>query len=77
MARSVHLTVARKMLDAHDPVDLKVWKKNGEIMVMKNVRSLRYSYRGGYRTILFLTSGEKRRIRDCLIFEINGLEVFI
>lgn len=75
--RSVHLNTARAMLNSGDPVDLRVWKKDGSIMELRNVVSLRYDFKGGWRNIKVLESGEIRKIRDCLIFEINGLEVFL
>ena len=32
MARSIHITTARTMLNSGDPVDISVWKANGEIL---------------------------------------------
>ena len=77
MARSIHITTARTMLNSGDPVDLSVWKSDGSILHLHNVISLRYDYYGGWRNIKLLTSGEMRRIRDCCVFQINGLEVFL
>lgn len=75
--KSVHITTARAMLNAKDPVSLSVWKKDGSIMHIDSCISLHYDVRGGWRNIKILPSGEMRRIRDCLIFEINDLEVFL
>lgn len=75
--QAVHINTARAMLNAGDPVDLSVWKKDGSIMELKNCITLHYDFRGGWRNIKLLESGEMRRIRDCLIFRINGLEVFL
>lgn len=74
---AVHINTARAMLAAGDPVDLKVWKADGSILELKNCVSLRYSWYGGWRNIKILASGQMRRIRDCCIFSINGLEVFL
>lgn len=74
---AVHINTARAMLQSGDPVDFKVWKADGSIMELKNCISLRYSWYGGWRNVKILASGQMRRIRDCCIFSINGLEVFL
>ncbi|MCH5234770.1 MAG: hypothetical protein J1E16_05700 [Muribaculaceae bacterium] len=75
--KKIHLSTAREMLKAPDPVDLSVWKKDGSIMHLHDCISLHYDFYGGWRNVKCLQSGEMRRIRDCLIFQINGLEVFL
>lgn len=77
MAQSIHITTARQMLNSGDPVDISVWKSDGSILELHNVISLRYSFYGGWRNIKLLHSGQMRKIRDCCIFRINGLEVFL
>lgn len=42
MARSIHITTARAILNSGDPVDISVWKANGEIMHLQNCISLRF-----------------------------------
>ena len=74
---SIHISTARIMLNSGDPVSLSVWKKDGSIMDLENCVSLSYDRYGGWRNIKILSSGEIRRVRDCLIFRINGLEVFL
>ena len=34
--RSIHITTARTMLNSSDPVDISVWKANGEILHLHN-----------------------------------------
>jgi len=65
------------MLQAPEPVDLKVWKKNGEIMELKNAIGLRYNFYGGTMQVKLLDSRQIRCIRVNLIFEINGNPVFL
>ena len=77
MSRSIHITTARKILDAGDPVDLKVWTKDGRILEMHNVVSLRYSFRSGTRRVKVLASRQIRTIRDVLVFEINNSIVYL
>ena len=77
MAHSVHITTARQMLNSGDPVDISVWKSVGSILELHNVISLRYNFYGGWRNVKILSSGEMRKIRDCCIFRVNGLEVFL
>ena len=77
MARSIHITTARTMLNSGDPVDISVWKSDGSILELRNCISLRYNFYGGWRNIKILASGECRKIRDCCIFRVNDLEVFL
>lgn len=77
MAHSVQITTARTMLNSGDPVDISVWKSNGSILELRNVISLRYSFYGGWRNIKLLQSGQMRKIRDCCIFRVNNLEIFL
>ncbi len=65
------------MLNSGDPVDLCAWKQDGSILVLKGCVSLRYDFYGGWRNVKVLASGQCRRIRDCCIFRINDLEVFL
>ena len=65
------------MLNSGDPVDISVWKSDGSIMELHNVISLCYDFYGGWRNVKLLNSGEMRRVRDCCIFRINGLEVHL
>ena len=77
MARSIHITTARTMLNSGDTVDISVWKANGEILHLYNCISLRYDFYAGTRNIKLLTSGQIRKIRDCCIFAVNDCEVFL
>ena len=77
MARSIHISTARTMLNSGDPVDISVWKSDGSILELGNVISLRYSFYGGWRNVKLLTSGGCRRVRDCCIFRVNDLGDFL
>lgn len=78
------------MLNSGDPVDISYGyrlaaflakrRKNsdGSIIHLHNVISFRYSFYGGWRNVKLLTSGECcRKIRDCCIFRVNDLDVFL
>ncbi len=52
-------------------------KSDGSILELRNVISLRYSFYGGLRNEKILSCGECRKILDCYIFRVNGLEVFL
>lgn len=71
MARSIHISTARTMLNSGDTVDIYVWKSDGSILELRYVISLRYSFYGGWRNIKILAYGECRRVRDCCIFRVN------
>lgn len=77
MAGSVHISAARAMLNTGDPVTLSVWKADGSVMVLSDCVSLRYNFYGGWRNVKLLSSGVCRKIRDCCIFKINDLEVYL
>ena len=36
MAKSIHITTAREILNSGDPVDISLWKANGEIIHLRN-----------------------------------------
>lgn len=74
---SIHISTARTMLNSGDPVSLDFWKKDGSIVHVDNCISLSYAFYGGWRNIKIFPSGQMRRVRDCLIFRVNGLEVFL
>lgn len=75
--KSIHISTARKMLDSGDPLDMKVWAKDGKVLEFHRAVGLRYDFRRGTRQVKLLDSRQIRTIRDVLIFEINGMEVFI
>ena len=77
MARSIHITTARNILNSGNPVDISVWKANGEIMQLQNCISLRYDFYAGTRNIKMLSSGQIRKIRECCIFSVNDCDVFL
>ena len=74
---SIHITTARAMLNSGDPVDISVWKANGEILHLQNCISLRYDFYSGTRNVKLLANGQIRKIRDACIFQVNNLEVFL
>ena len=78
MSDAIHISQARAMLDAGQPVSLRYVKlKDGSIINAENVVSLRYDYYTGMRTIKFLRNGQIRSIHDCLIVGINDFDVFL
>lgn len=77
MAQSIHISTLRKMLNAGDPIDIKLWTKSGEIQLWRNCIPLRFNFYKGTRQMKLLDSLQIRQVRDVCIFEINGLEVFL
>lgn len=78
----VHITTARKILDAGDAVDLVVWvsrDKNhkAETVRYDNVISMKFDIRKGTRTLMFRDSRQFRTLRDVCIYSINGQEVYL
>ena len=77
MSTTIDLKTARRMLNRGEPLDILVWKANGEILRLQNCISLRYNFATGTRNIKLLNSGQIRRIREVCIFSINGYEVTV
>lgn len=80
MRQSLHINLARKLLDKGQPVTMTVVKKDGSLLeVTKDnpVVSLSYDVYTGLRTVKFLRSGQKRTIRDCMIVAIDDFDVFL
>jgi hypothetical protein len=73
----LHLSDARKIIESGDPFDISFWKKNGEIVHAKNVVCLSSYFHGNTFNIKFLNSGEIRKIKAVLIFNISGEEVYV
>ena len=76
MSKAIHITTARTMLNSDDPVDISVWKANGSILELRNcLPAIQFLRRLAQRHVAL--SGEYRKIRDCCIFKVNDLEVFL
>ena len=74
---AIHISTARKILQAPEPVDIKCWTKSGAILELTNAIPLRYNFYEGTQQFKILNSREIRTIRINLIFEINKIEVFL
>lgn len=71
------MSTARHMLNSPEPVDIKVWTKTGAIQEWQRCICIKYDQYKGTRKMKLLNSGQIRMCRECLIFEVNGLEVFL
>jgi hypothetical protein len=77
MAHSIHISTARKMLDAGDPVDISFWTKDGELISLHDVVGLSYNFRSGTHNIKLLASRQIRTIRDICLYKINDMTIFL
>ena len=77
MAKMIHLTVVRKMLNSGGSFDLKYWKKDGSIVQADNVVCTSTNFHNNTANIKHLNSGEFRKVKMIALFEINGIEIFI
>ncbi len=73
----LHLAQARKIIESGEPFDVSFWKKNGEIIHAQNVVCTSSYFRGNTFNFKWLDSGEFRKVKALLIFNINGEEVFV
>ena len=65
------------MLKADDPVDIKLWVKNGEILEWRNCIPLRYNFYKGTQQFKLLNSNQIRQVRLVCVFSVNDMEVFL
>lgn len=80
MRQTLHINLARKLLDKGQPVTMTVARKDGSLLEISRdnpVVSLSYDVYTGLRTIKFIRSGQKRTIRDCMIIAIEDFDVFL
>lgn len=76
--KAIHLNTARKILEAGQPCDLKLWRMtDGSILHYRNCIGISRYVRGASHKVKMLDSGEIRRVFDYMIFEINDMEVYL
>lgn len=75
--KAIHVSAARKLLESGQPVDLRVWKSNGDILNYKDAICFsRYTQGDSYK-IRLRQSGEIRQFPIVCLFEINDMEVYL
>ena len=77
LMNSIHISTARLMLNRPEPVDIKLWTSKGEVQEWKRCISIKYEHYTGTRKMKLLDSNQIRQCRECCIFQINGMEVFM
>jgi len=73
----LHLSNARKIIESGEPFSCSFWKKNGEIVHAENVVCTSSYFYGNTFNLKWLDSGEFRKIKAILIFNVCGEEVFV
>jgi len=73
----LHLSVARKIIESGQPLQIGFWKKNGEACTNDSVVCTSSNYARNTFNLKFLESGEIRTIRAILVFEVNHEEVVL
>ncbi len=73
----LHLSQARKIIESGEPVNIIFWKKNGEIVNAYDVVCTSSYFNGNSFNIKFLVSGEIRKIKAVLIWQVNDEEVYV
>ena len=74
---SIHITTARLILNRPEPVDIRLWTKSGEIQEWRRCISIKYDHYKGTRKFKLLDSNQIRQARECCIFMLNGMEVYM
>lgn len=77
MPNAIHISTARTILNAGDPVDVVLFTSDGEIQHWANTCSISYNVKTGCRKMRLLTSRQVRQLRDVCIISVNSMEVYI
>jgi hypothetical protein len=75
--QAIHISTAKRILQAPEPVSLRCWAKDGRILELNNAIPLRYNFYEGTQQFKILASRQIRTIRLSCIFELNGMTVFL
>ena len=75
--QSIHISTARLLLNRPEPLDISLWTRSGEIQSWQRCISIKYNHYAGTRKMKLLDSGQIRQLRECCIFAINGMEVYL
>lgn len=75
--QSIHISTARLMLNRPEPVDIRLWTRKGEIQEWRRCISIKYDHYKGTRKMKLLDSGQIRQMRECCLFELNSMEVYL
>ena len=76
---SIHISTARLILNRPEPepVDIRLWTKTGEIQEWRRCICIKYDHYKGTRKFKLLDSNQIRMTRECQIFMLNGMEVYM
>lgn len=77
MAKGIHISTMRAMLNSGDPCDLVLLTKDGHVQRWKDAISISYNAQTGTRKCRLQKSREIRQCRDVLILQINSLYVYL
>ena len=75
--QSIHISTARLMLNRPEPVDIRLWTRTGEIQEWRRCVSIKYDHYNGTRKYELLDRNQIRQMRECYLFELHGMEVFL
>ena len=75
--QSIHISTARLILNRPEPVDIRLWTRSGEVQTWQRCISIKYDHYKGTRKFKLLDSNQIRQMRECCLFEHNGMEVFL
>lgn len=71
--QSIHISTARLILNRPEPVDIRLWTRSGEVQTWQRW----YDHYKGTLKFKLLDSNQIRQMRECCLFELNGMEVFL
>ena len=81
MKEALHINYVLEQLDVaakyHQKVDLKAWKKDGNVVDYSGWIPVGAHWRGGIHRLMNPINGDVRAVIDVLIYEFNGHTVYL
>ena len=73
----LNIAQARQIIESKHPFDVSFWKQDGDIVHAKDVVCTSSNFELNSFNIKFLESGEIRKVKAMLVFNINGEEIYL
>lgn len=73
----LHLAQARKIIESGKPFQCTYWTRSGEIIYSPEVVCTSSHFASNTFNFKYIESGEIRKVRALLIFNVNGEEIFL
>ncbi len=75
--KSIHSSTAREIIASGQPCDIRLWKRDGEILHYTDAICIYHHVRSGSFRVKLRRSGQIRQFRLVTVFEVNDMEVYL